>query len=399
MKRSAFMGFGLAFLAVSILVMGTCLVLAVWIAEGAGFAGTLLVCAVFAVIGSGLLSGAAILLWRRLIPAGMIDREAARHFVKSLEAAAGGDMGEPLDDLALRINGEERVIPFRSVYDRMVSVMVEADRMGRQLKGLGQELLGQAAQLSESDDGKAEGRVEASPGEDLETLKKERVGQIRHLGHRVVHAGEAEDVLGADSQRLAPSKSPEGVQSGRRVGKGTSRLRRLRAEIVAISNPVKAVSFQQPVEVFRIANQRLGQIGRPAEYPRQDLQSLGNAFQKRQDVERAGRPFEEALQMAQRRVRIHGSGDFPEKGIGQVRQTFRRPRQLGDPLQVLVGSSGILEAKAFKEPDDLLRAELGGDEEVFGLHEPGIVAEIRPTRPTLRTRRTSGTPPGARIAA
>jgi D-xylose transport system substrate-binding protein len=80
---------------------------------------------------------------------GSIDRAEARELSDSLMEAKEGRLTSAWPDINITVNGDSRNIPFHVVYDRLVGVMAEADRMASLLNGLSQDILAQAAKLAD----------------------------------------------------------------------------------------------------------------------------------------------------------------------------------------------------------------------------------------------------------
>ncbi len=118
------------------------------ITDGVPLPKTAVLAFIFGIVGTGLAGGFYFLLRKALLKEGTIDQQEARDLSETLTQAKEGELSVAWPDINLLVNGESRRIPFHVVYERLVGVMVEADRMAVLLNDLSQEILGQAAKLS-----------------------------------------------------------------------------------------------------------------------------------------------------------------------------------------------------------------------------------------------------------
>lgn len=102
------------------------------------------------VLASLLVMAGALVIIRFFSGMGTFDRDSAKKLADELLKAREGSLDRPWDDIEMSINGERKVIPLREVYERLVTVLTEANRMSGLLNNLAREILDQAVKLSQS---------------------------------------------------------------------------------------------------------------------------------------------------------------------------------------------------------------------------------------------------------
>ncbi|HUT52202.1 MAG TPA: substrate-binding domain-containing protein [bacterium] len=129
-----------------------------------------------------LLMMGALFLFRLFSGIGTFQGDSAKKLAEELIRARQGKMDLPWDDIELTVNGESKLIPLGEVYERLVTVLIEANRMSGLLNSLAHEILGQAVRLSQSaeDQSSAVGQSTASINR-IDTSIREVVSNVEDL--------------------------------------------------------------------------------------------------------------------------------------------------------------------------------------------------------------------------
>ncbi|MFO8058440.1 MAG: substrate-binding domain-containing protein [bacterium] len=183
MSRAAYRKFGVIWTAASTVILAVAIFVSHLFIGGGSWFTAVIVSVIMGFAVSGVLGVVFYVFRNRFLRVGTMEREEARGLSDSLMEARRGDLSSAWPDINLEVNGDSRQIPFSKVYEQLVGVMAEADRMGTQLNGLSQEILVQAAKLSEGAEDQRQSVTESTLSvATIDTSTREILGSVAELG-------------------------------------------------------------------------------------------------------------------------------------------------------------------------------------------------------------------------
>jgi len=181
MTRISRTNFSLVLFAGSAIIIALTL-LAVLLSSGASFGPSLFKSVAGGLVAAGLSGGLYIALTRTVFRRAAVDRDVAKRLSEQLSRAGGGDLSEDWEDISILVNGGFKTIPLKQVYDRLVDVLVESDRMSNELNHLAREILDQAVRLTQSAEDQSESVSESRTSIDrIDYTVRDVVGNVDDL--------------------------------------------------------------------------------------------------------------------------------------------------------------------------------------------------------------------------